>query len=407
MSLSLPIVPAAQARRLLLGGQGLLDDPERPATLRRLRELIEQMGYVQIDSINVVERAHHLTLASRLDDYSPHHFHRLLETDRSLFEHWTHDASAIPTKWFPHWRYRFDRNRARIRNNAYWQRRVGDDPDRVLTFVRDRIEREGPLQSRDFEHDRAGKSGGWWQWKPQKAALEYLWLAGELAIARRMNFQKVYDLTERVLPNWHDADSPPWPEHVAWACRSALERLGIATATEIASFWRAISSTDAKAWCDDAVRRGEIVAVTVEDASLDAAPKRAFAVPDWEFRLNRSPYADPPPDRMRLLSPFDPVVRDRKRLKRLFDFEYSFEAFVPQAKRVYGYYVLPILEGDRFVGRVDPKFHRNDGWLEIRGVWWQPHNRPSRRRTAALEEAVNRLAVSIGAETWSLHDAST
>jgi len=402
MPSTLPIVSAAHARRLLLGGQCLLDDPERRATPRALRELIRQMGYVQLDSINVVERAHHLTLASRLDEYTPALLHRLLEVDRSLFEHWTHDASAIPTDWFPHWRHRFDRYKQRVRGNKWWRMRIGDDADRVIEHVRSRIERDGPLQSRDFEHDRRGEPGGWWGWKPQKAALEYLWLAGELAIARRVNFQKVYDLTERVLPDVHALDPPPREVHVAWVCRSALDRLGIATAGQIAEFWKAIPVAEARRWCDQAVRRGEVEPVRVAAEAPDTAPLAAYAVADWRARLARKPYSDGAPERIRLLSPFDPVIRDRKRLQDLFNFVYRFEAFVPAPKRVYGYYVMPILHGDRFIGRVDPKFHRPESWLEIRRVWWEPGVRETQRRTAALEAAVNRLALAIGAEHWSL-----
>lgn len=402
MTTALPTITADEARRLLLAGQGLLDDPERGATPSTLRKLIRQLGYVQMDSINVVERAHHLTLASRLDDYVPATFHRLLERDRSLFEHWTHDASAIPTEWFPYWRPRFERYKQRVRSNKWWVRRIGDDADRIITHVRDRIERDGPLQSRDFEHDRKGEPGGWWAWKPHKAVLEYLWRSGELAIARRVNFQKVYDLTERVLPEVHHADAPPHEAHVDWACRSALDRLGVATPAEVAAFWKAITVAEASAWCADAARRGEIDCVMVESEDADAPSRRAFAVAKWRERLRHRLQADGPPDRLRLLSPFDPVVRDRKRLRRLFDFEYRFEAFVPAPKRVYGYYVLPIMERDRFVGRVDPKFHRAERWLEIQRVWWEPGVRSSRRRLAALEAAVNRLAVSIGAEEWSL-----
>lgn len=397
-----PTITADAARRLLLGAQGLYDDPERRATPSALRSLIRRLGYVQIDSIRIVERAHHLTLASRMDDYAPALLRHLLEEDRSLFEHWTHDASVIPTEWFAYWRPRFDRYKKSVRGNRWWRARVGDEADRIIAYVRTRIERDGPLQSRDFEHDRRGEPGGWWAWKPQKAALEYLWRSGELAIARRENFRKVYDLTERVLPEAHAAPAPSHEAHVDWACRSALDRLGVATPSELAAFWKAVSVADARTWCTESARCGDIERVLVESEAPEEPSRVAFAVADWRERLRRRPYANGPPQRMRLLSPFDPVVRDRARLERLFNFLYRFEAFVPAPKRRYGYYVLPILEEDRFVGRVDPKFHRDQRWLDVRAVWWERGERPSRRRTAVLEEAVNRLAVSIGAETWSL-----
>lgn len=401
-STTLPRVPAATARRLLLGAQGLLDDPRRKATPDVLYDLIERMGFVQIDSINVVARAHHLTLASRLQSYKPALLERLLERERTLFEHWTHDASAIPTVWYPQWKPRFEHYRQRVMDHPWWRERVGPDPGRVVAHVRERIVREGPLMTKDFEDERpAGTDKTWWGWKPHKAALEYLWRTGELAIAKRINFHKVYDLAERVLPAGHAAPPPTQAEHVDWACRTALERLGIATAYELASFWRSISLGDARAWGQKAAARGEIVEIEVE-AEDGSGPRRAWAIPDWQEQAASLP---PAPPRVRLLSPFDPILRDRKRTLRLFNFDYHFEAFVPGPKRQHGYYVLPILEGDRLVGRLDPKLHRQrgeKGLLEIKGLWWEPGVRASKGRQAALEAAVERLARLTGAAEWTL-----
>jgi hypothetical protein len=397
----LPTVPAAAARRLLLGAQGLLDDPRRRPTADTLYEIIERLGFVQIDSINVVERAHHLTLAARLQSYQPRLLDRLLERDRRLFEHWTHDASAIPTRWYPQWHYRFERYRRKVLEHPWWMERVGDRPEEVITAVRERVRCEGPVMTRDFEDQRPeGTDKTWWGWKPEKAALEYLWRTGELAVARRVNFHKVYDLTERVLPEAHAAPRPDFDEHLEWAGRSALERLGVATADEIAGFWRAVSLDEAKLWCERAAAAGTIMPVQVE--AVDCSVRRAWALPDWEERLAALPSAPP---RIRLLSPFDPILRDRKRTLRLFGFDYRFEAFVPAPQRRWGYYVLPILEGERLVGRLDPKLRREEGVLEIRKIWWEPGVRESKGRRAALEAAVERLARLTGATEWELPTA--
>ena len=395
----LPTVPTATARRLLLGAQGLLDDPRRKATADALYEVIERMGFVQIDSINVVERAHHLTLAARFQSYRPRLLERLLERDRRLFEHWTHDASAIPTIWYPYWKVRFERYRRRVLEHPWWMERVGPDPERMFDHVRERIAREGALRTRDFEDERPeGTDKAWWGWKPQKAALEYLWRTGELVIAERVNFHKVYDLASRVLPAAHAAPRPSDEEHRDWACRSALERLGIASADELAGFWRAISLEEARAWCERAAAAGEIAAVQVETAD-GSRPRVSWAVPDWEARAAALP---PAPPRVRLLSPFDPILRDRKRTLRLFGFDFRFEAFVPEAQRVHGYYVLPILEGERLVGRLDPKLHRERGVLEIKNLWWEPGVRESKARRASLEAALDRLVKLVGAERWEM-----
>ncbi len=394
------IVSAEAARLLLMGAQGLLDDPARAASVAALRKLIERMGFVQLDSINVVERAQHLTLGSRLDNYKHAHFAALLEKERSLFEHWTHDASAVPVKWFAHWKPRFGRERERVMQNRWWRERMGNDPMRVIDEVRERIRREGPLRSQDFERDAGDgvTSSAWWGWKPQKAALEFLWTTGELMVVRRENFQKVYDLTERVLPLHCTASAPDEREHTEWACSTALERLVVATPRELAQFWEAVDIARAKSWCEEALAAGRVETVLVEAAD-GSKPRPAFAARDWEKRLRSLPA---PPERTRLLSPFDPVLRDRARARRLFGFDYRFEAFVPEPQRQYGYYVLPILEGDRLVGRLDPKFERREGLLNVRQVYWEPGVRPTARRLKGLERAAEKLAQLIGARRVAL-----
>ncbi|MFN0108303.1 MAG: winged helix-turn-helix domain-containing protein [Blastocatellia bacterium] len=387
------LISTGVARRLFLGAQGLLADPARNTTGATVAKLIEQMGFVQLDSINYVERAHHLTLGSRLDGYQHEHFTHLLETKRNLFEHWTHDAAAIPTAWFAHWKPRFAHHEAKLRQGRWWGPRLGDKPEKTLAQVRERIEREGPLRSQDFEHDRKGQSAGWWDWKPQKAALEYLWFTGELMVTRREKFQKVYDLAERVLPEAVKFAQPTEAEHIEWACRTAFERLVIATPKEVADFWHAITLAQARQWCERAAKSGKLTAVMVESANGEK-PRASFALSDWQTRLRKLPEA---PARMRLLSPFDPVIRDRARAARLFNFDYRFEAFVPEPKRQYGYYVLPILEGEQLVGRIDPKFQREHGVLEVRKVFWQPTIKVTKARKRQLDEALARLANLIGA----------
>lgn len=167
-----PLVSAADARRLLLAGLGLGDDPERHCDLGTVLRVVEKLGFVQLDSIRVVERAHHLILAARLHGYRPAQLRRLLEHDRRLFEHWTHDAAAIPTRLYPHWQHRFLAHREKIARSPWWQARLGSDPRAACEAVRERIRAEGALQSRDFAAPPRGRDASWWGWKPQKAALE-------------------------------------------------------------------------------------------------------------------------------------------------------------------------------------------------------------------------------------------
>lgn len=355
------------ARRLLLAGQGLT------SSWKDLYELILQLGFVQVDSINVVERAHHLTLWSRMPAYRRESLDALLAS-RHLFEHWTHDASLLPTEFYPYWHYRFERYKQRVATHRWWRERLGSSADEVASSVLERIRAEGPLRSRDFEG--AAEPGGWWGWKEPKAALEYLWRTGQLAVSSRENFQKVYDLAARVLP----AVPVPSPEEfVSWACSSALARLGVGTPAEVAGYWNLLDLAEARAWC---VRHAE--PVSVEGRAAYALP--GLVVPE-----------EVPPG-MRLLSPFDPILRDRKRALRLFGFDYRFEAFVPAPQRVYGYYVLPVLEGESLVARMDVKFHRARGVLAVQGLWWEAGVRVGKQRLARLEKAVEKLATFVGAE---------
>jgi uncharacterized protein YcaQ len=394
----LPRVSAAAGRRLLLGAQGLLDAPGR-ATSASVYDLVLRLGYVQIDSINVVERAHHLILAARLRGYRGSLLAGLLERHRLLFEHWTHDAAAIPTVWFPHWHDRFDRYRRDLPRRSWWRARMGGQPEAEIARVRARLERDGPLLARQLATERGrGAAAAWWGWSPQKTALEFLWWTGEAAIAGRRGFHKLYDLTARVLPDAAAVPRPGPEEQVDWACRTAIERLGVATPAEIAGFWQALPAAAARAWCGEAAARGEIAAVELESAD-GSAPRAAFAVLDWQARARAEPAHR---SRIRLLCPFDPILRDRRRALRLFGFDFRFEAFVPAAQRRHGYYVMPLLEGERLVGRIDPKLHRAAGRLEVRSVRWEAGARPSRRRRAALDAAVGRLAALVGAGRWEL-----
>jgi len=393
---SIPLISCTTAQRLFLGAQGLLDDPGKRVTTASLQALIERLGFVQVDTINVLARAHDLTLFSRLDGYQPEQLKKLLEQKRNLFEGFTHDASAIPTAFFHHWKPRFVRDREKIHAHAWWQHHFrGTDGSKVVRDVKARIEREGPLKSSDFEHPE--KRGPWWGWKPQKAALDFLWRSGELMIPRREGFQKVYDLAERVLPEHHALPCPGPAEHLAWACSTAAERLWVFTPKELAEFWNSIEAVEAKAWCAAAAKEGRIVPVQVE--SVDGEVRPAFALADWETRLARLPEA---PDRTRLLCPFDPILRDRTRALRRFGFDYRFEAFVPEPKRQYGYFVMPILEGDRLVGRLDPKLHRDRGLLEIKGLWWEAGVRATKARRRGLDEALEGMAAFVGAGDMQL-----
>ncbi len=355
--------------------------------------VINQLGFVQVDSINTVARAHHMILFARRPAYREKALKRLLERDRSVFEHWTHDASIIPTAFYGHWRLKFARDRERLGERWQKWRRDGfhDKFDEVLKKIAD----HGPVTSSDVGENEDRKSGGWWDWHPSKTALEYLWRAGELSVCRRSGFQKVYDLTERVIPAKYRASVPEPEETIDWAAGAALDRLGFATSGEIAAFFDLITPGEAKTWCERAQAAGEVVEAEIS-CGHGHKPRRVFLRPETLDGLAHLPE---PPGRVRILSPFDPVLRDRKRAERLFGFHYRIEVFVPEAQRQYGYYVFPVLEGDRLAGRIDMKAVRAEDRLHVRAFWPEPGVRPTRTRLSKLEAELHRMARFAGCGT--------
>ena len=381
------------ARRLVLSLQGLADPRHRALDRKGLYDLILRLGYVQLDSIATVERAHHLILFSRYRTYRPRDLERLLGKDRLVFEHWTHDACIIPTCWYRYWQPRFARRRESLLANNWFRERIGDDADAVIARVRDHVAENGLTRSRELSAaEEDTRSGPWWGWGPAKSALEYLWHTGEIAVARRDSFQKIYDIAERVIPPEHHGPAADEHEEREWACSAALDRLGFASQGELARYFDAFSPDVARDWI--AENRDRLVPVEIAGPP-GGKSRTGWAWADIEDRLAAAPEA---PSGLRLLAPFDPIVRDRKRSEQLFGFDYRFEAFVPAPKRQYGYYVLPILEGDRLVGRADLKTDRQTGVLNLQGLWWERGVRDGAGRRDALAAELSRLARFVGVE---------
>lgn len=380
------------ARRLFLHRHALAEPP-RAAGRAGLLAVIDRLGFVQVDSITTVERAHHMILRARLSDYRPDDLKRELETHRSLWEHWTHDASVLPVGHFPFWRHRFDRDARRLEEK--WRQWFRPGYEDQMHKVLARIEAEGPLRVSDVGEDEERSKGGWWDWHPSKAALEWLWRTGQLAITRREGFQKVYDLTHRVIPDAHRAHHPPDQALIDWACRGALDRLGFADPSELRGFWWMLSVEETRSWVQQALARGEVEPVEIEGA--DGRIRKSLARPGLAALAADAPE---PPGRIRILSPFDPALRDRDRAEFLFGFFYRIEVFVPEPKRRFGYYVFPVLEGDRLIGRLDAKVQGNA--LEVRAFWPEPGVRLGSQRLDRLTAELDRLSRFAGAEAVRL-----
>lgn len=372
-----------EARQVWLSLQGMSSAPTGALDQPALAAIIERLGMVQLDPLRVVARAHDHILWSRNANFRPPMLERLLARDRLVFEHFTHDAVVLPMAIWPRW----DRQRRRLcakMKKGSWGTALPNAKKRAI--VRDRIAAEGPLCSRDFAGPARGET---WRRSAHRVSLDYLWHEGVLATAERRNFSKVFDLAERVIPE--SARTIPKAsdaEQLSWLCRSALERLGFGTEREVKAFYDAADLTEVK----DEVSRGDWW-IPVEVEAADGSWSMAIARADIEEIIAK---AETPSTRLRIVNPFDPIARDRDRAKRLFGFDYRIEIYTPAEKRQYGYYVYPMLEEDKFVGRIEVKADRGGGVLHIENVWPERGVSFGTGRIARLEAELGRMARFVG-----------
>ena len=345
----------AQLRRIALAQLGLTGTNPYGSGTPGTRKAIEALGYVQIDTISVVARAHDHILHSRVANYSPTNLRRLLQ-QRHVFEYWDHAAAFMP---IDHYRFALPRQHALRAGELKWLKNRDAKTERM---VLDRIAAEGPLRARDFDSPKQGEGNGWWSWKPAKRALESLFLVGDLMIADRDGFQKVYDLTERVLPDHVATQMPSAEEHADFVIDRTLGNFGMVSAKSACYLQRLPKLRKAVlARFDERLYGGDLQPVRLPGGALVGVPANALArAPN---RIAR---------RMRVLSPFDPLVIQRERAQHLFGFDYQIECYVPEDKRRYGYYCLPLLYGDRLCGRMDSKAHRNAARFDIRALHLEP-----------------------------------
>nr|WP_106207964.1 crosslink repair DNA glycosylase YcaQ family protein [Aliiruegeria haliotis] len=370
------------ARHLWLSSQGLSQTPTGPLDVAGI---IRQLGFVQLDSIQVVSRAHHHILWSRNQNYREPMLDRLLARDRGVFEHFTHDASVLPMEFLPMWQRQFDRMRAKL-DRSNWYRGMLDREGRDA--IRARIRQEGALSTKAFDTEVTGKREMWSR-PPHKLALDYMWYCGDLATCHRVNFTKYYDLAERVFPEALRTARLSDEEQVDWLCRAALDRMGFGSPGDIQRFWDAVSLDEAKTWVEGAME--SLRPVEIETAQRGWV--KAIAPADIETRIEA---AGTPTSRLRILNPFDPVIRDRQRLQRFFGFDYRVEMFVPAARRIWGYYVFPLLEGHRFVGRIEVKADRKASVLMVLNLWEEPGIAWSAARREKLRAELDRMARFVG-----------
>lgn len=340
------------ARTIALSSQGLYTP--LGVGKKGIVKAIGHLGYVQIDTLAVVARAHHHTLWTRTENYAPAHLDELLAKERSIFEYWSHAASYLPMSDY---RFSLPRKKLYREGRSHWFSK----DEKVMRYVLDRIKSEGPLMSKDFEAPEKRK-GVWYEWKPAKQALEQLFMEGTLMVAGRKGFQKIYDLTERVLPPGIDTSFPSEREHARFLIMKTVNAHGFVSEKEITYLRKGLTESIAKE-LSRMVKQGELIEVSIgnekgvyysTNSKLDLAAKQ---------RMH---------DTVHILSPFDNSLIQRKRVEKLFGFNYQVECYVTEAKRIYGYFCLPVLYNDSFAARFDPKADRASGTFYVSKLFMEP-----------------------------------
>lgn len=382
LHLSLPA-----ARALHLAAQGLLAPMRRRATKDDVLAAIRRMGVLQIDTIHVVARSPYLVLYSRLGAYAPVWLDELL-AERKLFEYWAHEACFVPIEDYHLYRHRMiDPEALGWKYSAKWMAEHREQVEQLVEHIR----MHGPVRSTDFKRTD-GKAGGWWEWKPEKRSLEVLFTAGRLMIARRHNFHRVYDLAERILPGWDDTQLPSLAETQQAQLLQAVRALGVAKASWIGDYFRTTKSRPVPD-PETLVERGLLLKAKVDGWSVPV-----YIHPELTELAQAASNGALTSTVTTLLSPFDPVVWDRKRALELFNFDYRLECYTPQAKRIYGYFTLPILHRGRLIGRLDAKAHRVQRVFEIKALYLEPGVRVTQRLVKDIAAALQRCAAWHGTE---------
>jgi uncharacterized protein len=371
------LLSQTEARVLLLAAQGVAPARQRKATKRDVLDTIRRMGALQIDTINVVARSPYFVLWSRLGDYDPTWLDELL-AEGDIFEYWSHEACFLPVEDYPLYRRRMlGAESMGWKYSRAWVEAHRKEIDWLREFIRE----HGAVRAADFER-KDGKAGGWWEWKTEKRALEMLFTAGELMIARRRNFQRVYDLRERVLSAWDDKLLPSEEAVKRELALKAVGALGVTKARWVADYFRTNMRETLKTVSALADEGSLLV------AEVEGWEEAGYIHPDNLGLVKAVQSGSIKMERTTLLSPFDPVVWDRARARSMFDFDYRLECYTPEPKRRYGYFTLPVLHRAALVGRLDAKAHRKEGIFEIRSLYLEPWVRASSPMLADIAAAL-------------------
>lgn len=371
-----------EARKLTIFGQGLSGNENNSL------KIIQQLGYVQIDTISVTERAHHHVLFTRNQTYNQNELSELMAA-KSIFEYWSHAAAYLPIE-----DYRFSLHRKELYKNGdkHWFPR----DKKVEKYVLDRIKIEGALQSKDFENPN-NKNNQWYEWKPAKVALTNLFMDGSLMIANRKGFQKIFDLPERVLPPDLNLSIPTAEEYYEHIILNAIKAHGLVNLNEIIYLRKGIKQ-EVKKLLNKMVESSQISTATITGINEIYYTNNQLISSIINQQNNNKI--------IHILNPFDNLLIQRKRVKEIFNFDYQIECYVPEKKRKYGYYVLPVLYGDKFVARIDAKADRKTKTFTINNSWLEPQFKPTRKFINEFSNKINEYAKFCGCQSIKFNKLS-
>jgi len=352
-----------------------------------LLQIIKDLGFVQLDTIQNVTRAHHHILWSRNKKYKEHMIDDLLLETGHIFEHFTHDASILPVEFYPMWKGQFKRYKEKIDKSKYYKDLLDDEGQKDIL---NRIKKEGALHTKDFDSKIIGQKEMWAR-PIHKATLDYMWYCGVLSTAYRKSFRKYYDLSENIIPHHILKTNIPEDERIHWLCTEALHRLSVASAKEVKNFWDTLTIKEVNTW----IKNNSNNLTEIEWENNEGKYIKSFATLDIQDRLIEIKKSD---SKIQIINPFDPAIRDRIRLKKIFDFDYKIEIFVPKEKRIWGYYVYPLLEGNKFIGRIELQANRKENQLNVVNFWQEDDIIWNRERDKKLNEELSSFALLIDIE---------
>ncbi len=370
-------IDSETARMIIVQSQLLNSIPCDSQKENGVAEIVESLGYVQIDTINVLNRAHHHTLWTRMSHYESQDLHQAQAEQKRIFEYWGHAMSFLPMadyRYFLPYKLHF--------SNPYgnWAREQMEKYGHIMEPTLQRIREEGPLATKDFVSEKTDhRAGTWWDWRPVKMALELLFWQGKLMVAERKKFQKVYDLPERVLPEWVDTSMPTEEELERFLVQRALKSYGLATEREIIDHLRVAEKNAITAALKEMCAAGEVVTVTVKTGEKELA---YYVLPEILEKNYNAPSTN---NDVFIFSPFDNFCIQRARMKTFFNFDYALECYLKPEQRKFGYFALPLFWNDRFIGKMDAKADRKEKTLLIHHLQFEDGFKPAESFKPALQ----------------------